>query len=222
MKERPILFSGEMVSAILEGRKTQTRRVMKLPEWTVVVAKNSEGWAAYNSTEEYDPFSLDDKCQSIRCPYGFPGDRLWVRETDWHEVLQGQENAAFDDGELRSRWDAGTGKVFHIPKWKPSAPAWRHRPSIHMPRWASRITLEVVSVRVERLQDISENDAIAEGVTPTYQTAELEDKGDGPRFWQRPRKAFELLWDSLAKPGEKWADNPWVWVIEFKRIGGEE
>lgn len=176
MKERPILFSAPMVRALLEGRKTQTRRIVKLP------AKDGSG---------DNRFVFDDaegRKRFIDCPYGEPGDRLWVRET-WRPAQV--------DG---MAWYAATcGDETH-ERWKPS---------IHMPRWASRITLEITGVRVEQLQDISESDAIAEGVTPSDMKA--------ISCLDRNYHAYFMLWESINGSGS-WDLNPWVWVIEFRRI----
>ncbi len=169
-KERPILFSGEMVRAILEGRKTQTRRTVN-PSWRGALVK------------------------SYCCPYGVPGDRLWVRETFAEGVVGCEEQAGYSY--QADHWDKKHGDGPNKLHWIPS---------IHMPRRASRITLEITGVRVERVQDISEEDASTEGV-------EWKNMDDWPHS-----KAFKTLWDSLAKPGAKWEDNPWVWVIEFRRI----
>jgi hypothetical protein len=167
VKERPILFSGRMVQAILDGRKTMTRRVFKT--------------AKLIPTESYGKRAL-----TRTCPYGQPGDRLWVRET--HNTC-GEKPFYRADGEMPLEW-----------KWSPS---------VFMPRWASRITLEITAVWVERLKDITIEDAQAEGITP------LGTEGDSRRW----RAGFRELWDSLnAKRGYGWDANPWVWVISFKRV----
>jgi len=179
MKERPILFSGQMIKAILGGRKTQTRRVMKpQPEWVT-----PDGVMNWNKS-----------CAMVsahKCPYGFPGCHVWVREKHAryehggictpHYLADGQM-PTIDD-----RHDAGLLKVY---------------PSIHMPRWASRITLEVTGVRVERLQDIGQGSACAEGCPPLNEPIE----------W------FHGLWDTINGKSYPWESNPYVWVIEFKRI----
>lgn len=175
MKERPIILSAEMVRAILAGRKTQTRRVI---------------------TERYQQcLSPEDEPEAFLefCPYGQPGDRLWVRET-W-----GWFSKQFEWGDCRGvSYKADNA---FAPKYQ------TFRPSIHMPRWASRITLEIVSVRVERVQDISEEDAKAEGVIPLEPRTGLY------------RCEFERVWDSInAKRGCGWNSNPWVWAIMFKRV----
>ena len=209
MKERPILFSGPMVRAILEGRKTQTRRVMKpQPE----LSSNSiigEFPVLNHHGAQFRRSGILD-C----CPYGAPGDRLWVRET-WGE-----------SGYQRIEYKAhpADGKDFRcVSRW---------RPSIHMPRLASRITLEIEDVRVERLEEITAADAVAEGLSCLtkdgslykYGIADWEGKPDVKFPWQEwdkePRAAFAKLWDSInAKRGYSWALNPWVWKITFKKCG---
>lgn len=192
MKERPILFSGPMVRAILEGRKTQTRRVVKpQPDYVCQLEKM--------------PFTGQHWDKRIKCHYGQPGDRLWVRET-WAKPFDVPD--AKLQGRLTYRSDfrespvLGTvrsdGAMADRVKWKPS---------IHMPRWASRITLEITGVRVERLQDISEQDAIAEGVQHSLHL-------QGGRF---ARENFAHLWWTI-NGDDSWEQNPWVWVVEFKRV----
>jgi len=209
--ERPILFSGPMVRAILDGRKTQTRRVVKL--------RDPSGTYAVHDEDGF-PLSMDDggNWRGDRPPYGFPGDRLWVRESFWQAVRSTQGPC----GEYSSYW----GDTIEYAEQR-SKPGWHNdnqygkgwmarRPSIYMPRSASRITLEVVSVRVERLNDISEEDAIAEGL----------ETDDGREFRSAPGSpwrieavdAFEDLWDSINEKKHPWSSNPWVWVVEFKRL----
>lgn len=190
MSEKPILFSGAMIRAILDGRKTQTRRIVKMqpPTDKHVLArcvsstdKRSEGklrWITPDGSEGTGFFP---------CPYGQPGDRLWVRET-WRGGSD-----SFSSG-LHYRADLD----------EPGAPG-QWTPSIHMPRWASRISLEVKAVRVERLQDISEADAEAEGV---------DSRGDGS---ERYRAAFRLLWCEIYGHAS-WDANPWLWCVEFTRV----
>lgn len=178
MSEHPILFSGEMVRAILEGRKTQTRRVITVPVSDAHAGRPHSPMVKHNG-DWYKPHEWS--------PYGVPGDRLWVRET-WAKPYVNC------DAVFRADYK-GAG----ILKWKPS---------IHMPRWASRITLDVVNVRVERVQDISEEDARAEGIDDGWLVREQ---------FPEARIAYRYLWDSInAKRGYGWATNPWVWVIEFK------
>ena len=218
MKERPILFSGEMVRAILDGRKTQTRMVVKPQpsdcikvEWVEISPKksrNSYAIATDHSTGYWMP-TLDGISQSplpILCPYGVPGDRLWVRET----LSKGMEvctrpKILYEATRTAMAYSNDKG----IPEgWLGFVP-WRWKkdklPSIHMPRWASRITLEIVNVRVERVQEITAKDEEAEGA-PTI-------------LDNYPHQAFKHLWDSInAKRGHGWDANPWVWVIEFKKL----
>ena len=204
-KERPILFSAPMVRAILDGRKTQTRRIVKpQPEW----AEGAWYWRhpRYNNGLGVHYFHTDAESAAEKmatvCPYGVPGDRLWVRET-WFD------NMASDDGDeartpARCVYRANGEFIDQFPeeymdgKWTPS---------IHMPRWASRITLEITGVRIERLQDITNNDALDEG-TPDLRTIE--------NGWDM-RRCFQDLWEQINGVGS-WGENPWVWVIEFKKV----
>ncbi len=196
MTERPILFSGPMVRAILEGRKTQTRRVVKheIPQHLTHVRRltNTNGDEGAVITEHPD-MRAGQLAASVWCPYGKLGDRLWVRETHYVEHAP----------------SAGETGFILYKSTDPDAPVSRWSPSIHMPRWASRITLEVVSVRVERLNDISEEDAIAEGC-PYGVGGGMVDPAVGD-------KQFPTLWERINGPGS-WDANPWVWVVEFKRI----
>jgi hypothetical protein len=199
VRERPILFSGPMIEAILAGRKTQTRRVVK-PQpgsgrsvWPC--AYTGTGWALGEDPACVDPAGCS--CTPITCPYGYVGQRLWVREkfryTDF-ELLGSFASAAVEyaDGYRSMRRKEGPASEIMSLKC-----GWR--PSIHMPRWASRITLEITGVRVERLQSISEADKLAEGATP-----------DMP---------FGTVWRKInTKPGIRWEDNPFCWVIEFRRV----
>ena len=180
MKERPILFSAPMVRALLDGSKTQTRRIVKLKhraeDATVAGAFKRPEWLS-------------------TCPYGQPGDRLWVRET--HRPIFGQSCGLIaidyraDSEEKGERMPDHAGR----PKWTPS---------IHMRREYSRVQLEIVAVRVERLQDISEADAQAEGVDPATCVH---------HFYN----GFAKLWTGINGPGS-WDANPWVWVVEFRRV----
>ena len=220
MKERPILFSGPMVCAILEGRKTQTRRVVKFQrgfneKGNVRVSGDMWQVSAGQYNVWSDPFS---------CPYGVAGDRLWVRET-WSPSVKAPlcQVAYAADGRCYGIGGNGCGNNFHIfHGWlvdsavrgdKPGDTFGRSlyekwRPSIHMPRWASRLTLEITDVRVERLQSISEDDAKAEGVDEMCVLP-----GDQGSFIQ----PYAALWESINGPGS-WNANPWVWVVEFKQI----
>jgi hypothetical protein len=240
MKKRPILFSGPMVRAILEGRKTQTRRVMKpQPEtyeesWTGdcfhIHFANGKVTSDSGGGERATRHLFAEK----HCRYGAPGDKLWVRETwchkaddDGREVYNSEGN--FDpscfhyyaDGTTVMSMDADGSYEFNKDGSEKSP--WK--PSIHMPRWASRITLDVKSVRVERLQDISEEDAMAEGIQIAPQFCGIGFDGhpvESSRIDWAPTDYFEELWESINGTGS-WEQNPWVWVIEFSKEGkGDE
>lgn len=199
MKERPILFSGPMVRAILSGVKTQTRRVIKPqpvrfnnPHWPC-----THGWrevphlGGWEITWHQDHMTATEAIGEY-CPYGVRGDQLWVRET-WAALHPGTDDVMREvdpQPSICSLAYKATGEHDINGSW---------RPSIFMPRWASRITLEVTSVRVERLQDISHEDGKAEGF----------DSLDG----------FALLWDRInEKRGYGWHANPWVWAVEFRAV----
>lgn len=205
MGEKPILFSGEMVRAILDGRKTQTRRVVK-PQ--PVRAGWNEGHFEKGAYWRDWPYM---------CPYGHPGDRLWVRET-WQrvEAVDGcgivyradERILAVDyDGEFRENERLRVPFV-ELKDFIDEEMLWL--PSIHMPRWACRIALEIVAVRLERLQEITEEDARAEGVV--WQ----RDFGNGLEA-RDARPVFVQLWASINGVAS-WNENPWVWVVEFRRL----
>ena len=207
MKERPILFSAPMVRAILSGSKSQTRRVVK-PQPDIV----AEGGTVVGvSTPEDQRHGRLGK--SLRCPYGQPGDRLWVRETIDHDAARGHFYKATG---------MYCGEMVDYEREPPPAVGLPCRaiPSIHMPRWASRITLAITAVRVERLQDISEADAIAEGIEHNA----LGDGGyslpDGSHYHATdPRISYWSLWDAINGAGSAQA-NPWLWAVEFRRVAG--
>lgn len=222
IKERPILFSAPMVRAILEGRKTVTRRAVKAqPEVRMVdmvgpmltFKKKHNGYWLYPNAKQQ---IIED------CPYGQTGDRLWVRETclinDFRDINVPEEERA--NCEILYRADG-------IPDWEGDEALIRWRPSIHMPRWACRILLEITDVRVERLQDgegetAFESRYIAEGINRIHQG-----DGDyafhpfksepGPGSWTDPFDAWRELWVSI-NGADSWNANPWVWVVEFKRV----
>jgi hypothetical protein len=201
MTDRPIIFSAPMVRALLDGRKTQTRRVLKrtdLMEW---------------DGKEMRPI-----------PVGYtPGDRLWVREAwqahSWASdcvtirYRAEERTAGFTQQIEQIKYPGGDKNALKYVA--PQGPH-RWRPSIHMPRWASRLTLIVTDVRVQRLQNISEADAVAEGIEPdqfgAWHCYQAEPKG--PTFWACPRESFRTLWNSLHGP-DAWAANPWVVAISF-------
>jgi hypothetical protein len=222
MADHPIIFSGEMVRAILDGSKTETRRIVqkaRFPDgsWADVIYPAAEsGWIAWQGAVKPGPHLAEFTKQQYRigwpCPYGIPGDRLWVRETWMAEELPvfGEDGIRYradgtflpieNNREASDRWSAARG----------DQPMETWRPSIHMPRWASRITLEIVNVRVERVQEISAADMDAEGMR-WYAETYGNPYGSVYDTWR-------YLWDSLhAKRGYPWSDNPWVWVIEFAR-----
>ncbi|MDO8777054.1 MAG: hypothetical protein Q7K57_51770 [Burkholderiaceae bacterium] len=217
MKERPILFNGPMVRALLSGGKTQTRRIVKGAEqWPANAVKavmlETRGTAMAVDAQRYT-YSPE-----IKCPYGMPGDRLWVRET--HAPQSDCWGAWERSMQYGSRQDSPIIHFAADESIQPFIEKWR--PSIHMPRWASRITLEIVSVRVERLQDISEADAIAEGVYPDCGCRQDDDVTGfyrvGPvRGDSYPIARYAALWESINGQ-DSWDANPWIWAIEFKRI----
>lgn len=206
-------MSAPMVRAILEGRKTQTRRVVK-PMWG---AHHAQAWSHEGGRFEYANNDGWHACGATVCRYGTTGDQLWVRET-W-AVDAPLQQVRLENEDIMGPVGFGHGPYFRAdPVHENAGLTWR--PSIHMPRWASRITLEIVAVRVERLQEISQNDARAEGVT--HYTCGHPDcfgpKGE-PGMHYGPRRAYYELWNKLnAKRGYGWDMNPWVWVIEFKRL----
>lgn len=234
MKERPILFSGPLVRAILEGRKTVTRRPVSKAntecgsarwddlDWSDVERRGSMVVSVADGRPDWQGARHRVHCRIE------PGDRLWVRET-WMSLLgrcttrrpvkTDPRNAANDiiwraDGEasqgVQARWDLA------VDRRDPDEPL-QWTPSIHMPRWASRLTLEVTGVGVERVQDITEGDAMAEGCTG---------RDDGhmyafpPSLSPDPRAHFAALWDDIYgnRDGLSWAANPWVWVVRFRRV----
>jgi hypothetical protein len=263
LRERPILFSGAMVRAILDGRKTQTRRVAKWVPREAGLNLDAASLAVghYFTGQPSSGFVLrsrgaggcwNDRTHPLHCPYGVPGDRLWVRETfalecdleyvgesefeDWRDGRPFQTHTSDDP-------DYDGVKEWHtIPRYRATEPdtllviddeaefdydAMRWTPSIFMPRWASRITLEITDVRVQRLQDISDADAFSEGIQQAV--------NEGQRDDGTAQGAFQSLWDSInakreggrkmhdkehweARKDYSWAANPWVWVLTFRRL----
>jgi len=247
VRERPILFSAPMVRALMAGTKTQTRRIVK-PQpvkssgthrgYPLQLMANDWAWphprtsgATTISNRPNGPLGWE-----IHCPYGLPGDHLWGRETwrysgwtedglPWVEYHADGATRLCERGiseewskKLMGIWaDLSAPQNFELDG---RAADRRWRPAIHMPRWASRLTLEITGVRVERLQDISDEDAIAEGIERASDWHENEMwKGyqqPGTR-WFLPRQAYRDLWESINGP-ESWEANPWVWVVEFRRV----
>jgi hypothetical protein len=207
-KEHPILFSGEMVRAILDGRKTQTRRTRGLEQMN-------------QHPDLYDKTMVDPDGKLLmhhkdgswvinwgKSPYGVPGDKLWVRETWGVHQLDGVVPGHKEYPNILYRADNSTRLVICDMVWKYVEDKFHWRPSIFMHRWASRILLEVVSIRVERVKDISNADAQAEGVG-----------------WWQPvggekdyRLEYSMLWDRINGKKNPWSSNPWVWVVEFREV----
>lgn len=231
-KEIPILMSTMMVQAILQGRKTKTRRLRGLDEVNKEPVK-----VEFIRFQEYPDSSLraifqhedSDEPGSVKCPYGKPGDVLWVRETWWSGYVL-DENDCIPDNTLTYWYKADTNdarpgdmsdeRCYHL--WGNNKECWpKWKPSIHMPKESARVWLEVTDVRVERLQDITEEDAKAEGVKSFRPVP-----GDGPaetlyyhytkdKWGPSPKHSFETLWRKINDE-ESWNKNPWVWVIAFK------
>lgn len=234
MKERPILFSGPMVRALLDGSKTQTRRIGKTQcaVWTELSVEYSrhakKGKVAVATHLAYpNGTARHGICE---CPYGIPGDRLWVREAfrfpesldhlSPAQVGHKAISAGYPQPWCPTQFEADSSR--RTPQeWRdfvtpPQAnDAGRLRVGMHMPRWASRITLEVTRVRVERLQDISEADAMAEGSPPSHPSIDRISREFG--YADFPRSWYAQLWEQINGPGS-WAANPWVWAIEFRRL----
>lgn len=240
MKERPIIFSGEMVRAILAGRKTQTRRVVtpRPPSVEAVRAKSGDAFHLFTDFNTPGVWRVAGSVWAVRdlmggfgggpgprwrCPYGVPGDRLWVREA--YSVTLGYEppscEGAHDHGEvpyLRYPADDWMHRAPHdVWSWElrlqtRGRKAVGRHDAMFMPRWASRLTLELTGVRVQRLLDISEEDARAEGVVVPDGRPEM------PDFWSY-RQEFGYLWDQLnAKRGFGRDTNPWVWALAFRLV----
>lgn len=184
MKEKPILFSAPMVKAILRGDKTQTRRIVKS------IQKSDQHYGDIEQCDKYPneffQWQGGEKGRSFFCPYGDPGDQIWVRET--------------------FNYDGLSKSFVYKASWPNGPDGWK--PSIHMPRKASRIDLLIKNIRVERLQDISEKDAREEGFPPPNPM-------DGGCF--SAREEFKDIWQTI-NGHNSWFENPWVWVVEFERI----
>ena len=245
MKERPILFSASMVRALLAGTKTQTRRVVKampvvaspsvshirceLHPFSRKAMAGTPGesaalpdqmaWVAYDWVENAIGI---ESIEWLRNPYGQPGDRLWVKET-FFDVRPWRYEPLF--GGVAGDFIYRAEYEYREEQGRPDILGGRHwRPSIFMPRAASRLTLEIASVRVERLQDITREDAIAEGleareteIGPFYPDYGWKLKGGSRHEFADPRESYRTLWEKLNGAGS-WAANPWVWVLEFKRV----
>ncbi|MBS9488720.1 hypothetical protein ACLH09_22370 [Citrobacter braakii] len=219
MTERGMIFNGDMVRALLDGRKTQTRRIMAIqPEHSelglrrVIDSKNGRDNGKYFWSQS-DARGLKMRSKVFGCPYGEVGDRIWVRETYQGPLFDYEHMESYLEDS--SKFEKSNFCVYKADG-KPAPEffdaddnlhcCWR--PSIHMPRWASRILLEITNVRVERLNAINESDAEAEGITDTGFGDLLVD-------------GYRYLWKSIYG-ANSWQVNPWVWVIEFKRIEGDD
>jgi hypothetical protein len=214
MKERPLLFSAPMVRALLDGTKTQTRRLRGLDDINkdpdrARLLSFKDGIATFGDSLPDDPVPIE-----VKCPFGVPGDRLWVRET-WAPHADEEEAARnwTKDVPFTSSGHQKPEVFYRADGGDPFTNNWR--PSIFMPRWASRITLELTEVRVQRLQDISEEDAIAEGIESNLD--------DGMRYYGPlngghvdPRVAYQWLWKDI-NGDSSWDANPWVWALSIQR-----
>jgi hypothetical protein len=212
VKERPVLFSAPMVRALLEGRKTQTRRLVKFAHAAEVDAWADCGDGLWEVGFHAGGGSVAGMGR-IRCPYGLAGDLLWVRET-WAAPNEDVR----DEVVYRADFPAGSEADERAVKRMARTVMVPWKPSIHMPRWASRITLEVTDVRVQRLQDISRDDAISEGFTADPMPGVLIRDGKKEpttvSFFD-PLAWYAHLWDAINGSGS-WKANPWVWAISFK------
>jgi hypothetical protein len=213
MKEHPIIFSGPMIRAILEGRKTQTRRIVKFSSKSIspngpYVESDGNPESLLTAVHELQKLST-----KLACPYGTIGDRLWVRESfarvepypqigERYEMPMGAPVSEVHREYWRKRiaFKADTDESFN-QKWKPS---------IHMPRWASRITLEITDIRIERIQEVSDSDAFSEGIQATVNEGQLDDG--------TAKGAFKALWNSINVKRASWESNPYVWALTFRRI----
>ena len=206
MAEKPIIFSGEMVRAILDGRKTQTRRIVKLQKRHSIygdgrvhpavqaITHRGDGWWGFDASGDVkQSYVTTYPFFTVRCPYSI-GDTLWVRE---------------------EHFIAGTGAVFYRADGKELEDGWAWRPSIHMPRWASRISLEITDIRVQRVQEISGGDAVAEGYP--HRDPATFDPGNMVHAYGMAIDWYRDLWNRVNGPGA-WERNDWVWCYTFRRI----
>ena len=208
MKERGIIFNGAMVRAILSGKKTQTRRALKCDFQAVAERDDGSPWPWRENCELAEDYWYP-------CPFGEPGDRLWVRETFGY-VSPDEHERPHSECNIEYRADLPPGCTDRPGNWPaeecagdPARPRWR--PSIHMPRSAARIILEITDVRVERLNSISEDDCRKEGCQGGHGAI------PGYQYSATPREQFRHLWQSIYGQ-ESWDGNPWVWVVEFKQV----
>ena len=227
-RERPLLFSAPMIRALLSGAKTQTRRLVDMRHISFIGGRDHDHddpalwgfgdidgcWHVLDrKAQPWSGAGLPHESYAITCPHGSVGERLWVRET-WAQVWKTEyppDDVRDCDVQYRADWpnDRYPG---HWPDDCADDPACgRWKPSIHMPRWASRITLEITGVRVERLQQITDADAIAEGMP--HPTEWSLDCSSTP-----PTHHFRRLWDAENGKRCPWSSNPFLWVIDFRRL----
>jgi hypothetical protein len=219
VKQTPLVFTSESICAILSGKKTQTRRVLRWQPLDVLPMRTPGEWVTLNVRDDASP--QNNKGGMIRCRFGVPGDQLWVRETwalvspeqvgdaRWYELRNNHPSRLHPDSNEMD----GVAAVIYRTDWDDfdfgkGYQGWRS--SLFMPRWASRITLEVTDVRVQRVQDIRDADAQAEGVPKLYRT---------PKWLpNEARSQFIDLWGEINGKKHPWAENPYVWAITFKRL----
>ncbi|HAL07219.1 MAG TPA: hypothetical protein DCP26_07685 [Brevundimonas sp.] len=229
-KERPILFSGPMVRALLDGRKTQTRRVVKpMPNWAEKFPICKPEWMAAGHQIWWWDGQHDRVGVAQDCPYGQPGDRLWVRESGLEQMRAPLFKLFAHDAGPNTFWTDSDGGRYGASYSEAigregllRSGGWKVRPSIHMPRWACRLVLEITDVRVERLQAISEADALAEGIArfegERFFHWEPNPEPRHPRFnGVTPEAGFQFLWETI-NGDESWEANPWVWAVSFRVV----
>lgn len=213
MKERPILFSTPMVQAILAGNKTQTRRIVKKAPTTEInhrLITLDNGWNWQVDQQGVVPTMHREIDNPMVCPYGQIGDQFWVRESWYQKGTVGRSYPDDDEYQFFGHKQAAYVADGDAPKdW-----TVRKRPSIHMPRWASRLQLEITNIRVERLKDISSEDAKAEGFDYSTHPSAIE-----MGYAIGAKTNFRITWEQIYGQNE-WNRNPWVWVVEFKVIQG--
>ncbi|STV26454.1 morphogenetic protein [Klebsiella pneumoniae] len=213
-----MIFNGEMVRALLDGRKTQTRRIVKGTDSAVKFCKewNINGEEVFVVLGEKDHTGMNPVLGAISCPFGAVGNRIWVREAfRVHSRATDVATLVYKASE-RNSWTEQTHRVPVAVCNKPATPE-KWTPSLHMPRWASRILLEITDVRVERLNAINEHDAQAEGVAKLRGGFWKHYQPGWTQHQLSARGSFVTLWKSIYGD-ESWNSNPWVWVIKFKRI----
>lgn len=213
MNEKPVIFNGQMVRAILDGRKTQTRRIVK-PQPPV------SGTLVQKSHNGLEPLYFVGGYLLPRCPYGEPGDYLWVREThSWVTLAENEFGLPLD---RRTKEGRPVRMIYRADAefegWAKAFPT-RWRPSIHMPRWACRIILRIEEVRVERLKNICPADVWAEGIDPRPYLFQASKASRVINRDKWARAQFKRLWDSInGRRGFSWKTDPWVWVVKFSKV----